>query len=88
MDEVKIKVHGALASVVMQYVLWIHGLVSAALGGASAAVGGVVGAQVAGVNIFTRDFWVIVASTAAGGALMTVIAYFKESPLPRIKIED
>lgn len=87
-EEIKIRVHGAAASIIIQYVLWIHGLISAALSGAAASLGGVIGAQAIGVNIFTRDFWVIVGATAAGGALMTVVAYFKQSPLPKITMEE
>jgi hypothetical protein len=66
----------------MNWKKWLHGLGAAVIGGASTAVGGALGATVAGVDVFAVQFWKIVGGAAVFGGLMNAIAYLKQSPLP------
>ncbi len=60
---------------------WLHGLASAIVGGAASAVGGVAGANAAGVPMELA--WPVIKGAAIGGAVLTVAAYLKKSPLPK-----
>lgn len=59
--------------------VWIYSGVAAILGGVGTAVSAVVGGQVIGSVPFTpRQLW----ATAIGGAIFSLAAYLKSSPLP------
>ena len=61
---------------------WIHGLAAAAVGGGATAAGSVMGAMAAGYDVFDGGFWKIIGGGLVGGALVSALAYLKQSPLP------
>ncbi len=62
--------------------LWVHGLVAAAVGGALSTLGQVL-VTPSSVE-FTAMAWRRYAATAAAGALIAVLAYFKQSPVKNV----
>lgn len=62
--------------------IWFHGLIAAALSGLASSTGGVIGASVAGLDVWSPAFWKVTGGAAVGGALVAVVGYLKQSPLP------
>ena len=67
--------------------LWLHGLMAAAISGLASATGGSIGATVAGLDVFSPVFWKVTGGAAIGGALVAVVGYLKQSPLPPLSGE-
>ncbi len=67
--------------------VWLHGLIAAVIGGASATAGGALGAFAAGITIWDKQFWAVVGGAAIFGAMAATIAYLRQSPLPPLTDE-
>lgn len=63
---------------------WLHGLAAAVVGGSASTAGSVLGAMAAGYDVFDIGFWQIIGGGVIGGALVSGLAYLKQSPLPPI----
>ena len=67
----------------MNWKAWLYSLVSAAIGGASGALGGAVVAP--SVFNFTHDGLIKIGQLALFGAAVPVLTLLKQSPLPSIQ---
>ncbi len=68
----------------MNWKLWLHGLIAAAIGGAVTALFQMLSKPQA-VN-FSAAGWHRYGAGAAGGALVAVLGYFKASPAQQMQI--
>ena len=64
----------------MNWKPWLYSLISAGIGGASSALGGVIVAP--SVFNFTPTGWANIGKLALFGFAVPVLAYLKQSPLP------
>ena len=68
-------------AVVKKLGLWFYGLVAAALGSVGSVGGAYIGGKVFGAADFTLRQ---LGAVCAGGAIVAILAYLKQSPLPKI----
>lgn len=84
MADVNVKVTGVLATALSSGSVraWLHGFGAAVVSGAASTASSALGAMAAGYDVFDPSFWQIIGGSVVGGALVSALAYLKQSPVP------